>query len=186
MDLQRFVGDARQHLAGVQLGRGDFAIGAGPLVQPPSRRQRQPVGGVDLGDHVRQLERHALKLADGLAELPTFGGVAKRQIERPARSTDAHGGHRQARSVQPLVGEIETAMRFAENLLGTQPAILERKNAVAVAAVGDGIVAAANLEARRAAIHQETGDALLRPAGGLLFASGHEDDHEIRRCRRAK
>ena len=60
----RRVGDPRQHLRRIKLGRGNLAVRRQTLIQPPCGRQRQPVGRVDLGDHVGNLKPDPLEPAD--------------------------------------------------------------------------------------------------------------------------
>src|SRR5262249_29465588 len=48
-----------------------------------------------------------------------------------------------------------------------------------IAAMRDGVVAAPDLEARRAAVDEEAGDALLGAGGAALLAGCDEDDDEI-------
>jgi hypothetical protein len=47
-----------------------------PLVEPPSRREGQPIGRIDLGDHIGDLKADALELGDLLAELLALRRIA--------------------------------------------------------------------------------------------------------------
>src|SRR3546814_13179556 len=77
VDLDRLVGDPRQHLGRIELGRSDLAVGRQALVEAPGAREGQPVGGVDLRYHVGELEGDTLEAADLLAELLALGGVGE-------------------------------------------------------------------------------------------------------------
>ena len=46
-------------------------------------KQGQPVGSVNLGDHIGKLETDALKLTDLLAELFTINRILQRHLENP-------------------------------------------------------------------------------------------------------
>src|SRR3546814_14271857 len=81
--------------------------------------------------------------------------------------------------VEPVVGQREAAVRLAQDLRRRQPAVVEAEDAVVIAAVRDGVVALADLEAGGAAVDQEAGDLLLRPRRGLFLAAGAEDDDEV-------
>jgi hypothetical protein len=66
------------------------------LIVLPRALQHQELGGAQLHRHVRELEAHALKLADLLAELHAIHGPLLRQLERPLRAAQAGGRHLQA------------------------------------------------------------------------------------------
>src|SRR3546814_11412155 len=85
--------------------------------------------------------------------------------------------------VEPVVGQREAAVRLAQDLRRRQPAVVEAEDAVVIAAVRDGVVALADLEAGGAAVDQEAGDLLLRPRRGLFLAAGDEDDADRKSTR---
>src|SRR3546814_21160386 len=64
--------------------------------------------------------------------------------------------------VEPVVGQLEAAVRLAQDLRRRQPAVVEAEDAVVIAAVRDGVVALADLEAGGAAVDQEIGRASCR------------------------
>jgi len=177
--LYGFVGDAGEHFRSVELGLGNLSVRIQALIQPPRAEKRQPVGGVDLGDHVGELEGHPLELADGLSELLALGGPAQGEIEYAPRATHAVGGDGEPGGVEPLIHHLETAVHLAEDLRRRQAAVVEAQDTVVISAVGDRPVSFADFEPRNAAIHQQAGDAFLRAAGRGLLPGRHEYDDEI-------
>src|SRR5438128_6216062 len=84
-NLDRAVGDARNHFGGEELGLRDLAICMYALVETPRGGQREVVRRVDLRDHVGELERHPLEFADGTAELASARCVVEGEVESPTR-----------------------------------------------------------------------------------------------------
>src|SRR5690606_29190105 len=88
----------------------------------------------------------------------------------------------QAGSAEPGIGELETLVSLAENLLLGQAAIVELKDSVGVTAMRDVPVSVADGEPRRALVDEEGGDLLPSAAprgiGPIFLARGHEYDGE--------
>ena len=133
--LQSGVGHPRQHFRGVELGRGDLAVGFEALIEAPSRSQGEPVGGVDLCRHVGDGKADALEAADLLTELLARDRPLNSEVEGAASTAYTEGGYAQASGVEPGVGHFKTAVEPAENLLITQAATVEFEDVVVVAAV---------------------------------------------------
>jgi hypothetical protein len=178
-NLDRLVGDAGEHFRGIDLCRGDLAVRRQALIEPPRGIERQQVGSVDLGDHVGELEGDALVCADRLAELFALCGIVQGVVEGAAGAADGSGGNRDAGGVEPVIGDVEALVNLAEDLGGGQAAFVEIENAVLVAAVRNRFIAVANLETRRAAIDEETGDELFLAARRVFLSRRDEDDDEI-------
>src|SRR3546814_15502196 len=70
-----------------------------------------------------------LEAADLLAELLALGGVGEPVVEGAAGAADRHGGDREACRIEPVVGELEAAVRLAQHLPGRPPAIVEGRSA---------------------------------------------------------
>src|SRR4051794_28876369 len=99
-DLDRLVGDARQHLGREQLRLRDHPVRVPALVQQPGAVEREQVRGVDLGRHVGELERGARELPDQRAELPAVRRPVRGEVEHPPRPTDAGGGYGEPRGIE--------------------------------------------------------------------------------------
>ena len=81
------------------------------------------------------LKRYALELADLLAELLAVRGILHGMFQRALGAAEAGGGHLQARGAQPVVGDFEALVHFAQHLRLVHAAIVEFEDAVVVAAV---------------------------------------------------
>src|SRR3546814_6437672 len=81
--------------------------------------------------------------------------------------------------IEPVVGELEAAVRLAQHLPGRQPAIVEGEDAVVIAVMRHRVVAPADHESGGAAVDQKAGDLLLGAGCGRLLTRGDEDDDEI-------
>ena len=180
MDLQRRIRHPREHLGCKKLGRGDLPVRGQPLIKSPCRGQRQPVGSVDLGDHVRDLKADTLKLRDLLAELLALGGVVDGHVKTPPRSPHGHGRHGEARRIKPGVHHRKAAIDLAQHLSIGNTAIIELKDRIVIAPVADRAIPVPHLEPGRPAIHQKTSDPLLRTLVGHVLAGRDEHDEEIR------
>src|ERR1700674_4993748 len=182
-DLNRPIGDAGEHLGRVELGLGDLAVGVHALVHAPGCGQGQVIGGVDLGDHVGQLEGDALKLADLLAKLPALSGMSERQLEGSARAPHTGRGDRQPCRPQPRIDEIETGALLTEHLRRGHATAVKYERAVVIATMRHGRVTRSDLHTWRAAVDQEARDPLLRSFCCRVLAGGDEDDKEVRHVR---
>src|SRR3546814_12547863 len=118
------------------------------------------------------LEGDALEAADLLAELLALGGVGDRVVEGAARAAHGHGRDGEPGRVEPVVGQLEAAVRLAQDLRRRQPAVVEAAAALVIAAGRNGVVAPADLEARGPAVDQNAGDLFLRPRRGIFSAAG--------------
>src|SRR3954447_27076090 len=178
-DLDRLVGDARQHLGREQLRLRDHPVRVPALVQQPGAVEREQVGGFDLGRHVGELERGPLELADRLAELLPARRPVGGEVEHPPRPADAGGGDGEPRGVEPGVHQLEALALLAQDLGVGDVAPVEVEDAVAVAAVGNALVARPDLETGRATVDEEAGDPLLGTGLRLLGPGRDEDDREV-------
>ena len=93
-------------------------------------------------------------------------------------AANAGGGDLQAGGAEPVIGDLEALVQFAEDLRLVQAAIVEFENAVVVAAMRDVLVAVAHGEALGALVDEEGGDQLLLAARRILFAGCGKEDGE--------
>ena len=142
------------------------------MVELPGGFEREQLSGLQLHGHVRQLEGHALELADLLTELDAVHGPLLRMLQRSLRTTEARSRHLQTRGAQPVVGYFKALVQLAENLRLVYAAVAEFQNAVVVTAVGNVLVPVAYGIARRALVDEEGRDELLLAARRLFFAGG--------------
>jgi len=159
-----------------------FNLPAGPDTSEPTAQwgtAMQQLGGAARDFHVRQLETDALELADGLAELFARGRVVACQLKRAVASSQTNRRDLQSGVAEPLIGDIESLVDFAQYLRGRDPAIIELKNEVVIAAVRDAAVAAPHGESWRAFVDQERGDFFARAARGLFHAGGGEQNNKV-------
>src|SRR5207249_9375101 len=82
VDLDPGVRDSRRDLRREELRLGGGQAVLATLVLQPCGTPDELAGGLDLGRHVRDHERHALERPDLAAELLTLTGVCNRRIER--------------------------------------------------------------------------------------------------------
>src|SRR5258708_2683375 len=89
MDLHRAVGDPAHHLAGEILAAGGLGRDALAGILPPCRVEHHRARGIGLGAAVGEHRLDQLELADGLAELHPFLGVADHVADEPLGDADA-------------------------------------------------------------------------------------------------
>src|SRR6266545_4496170 len=108
VDLHRLVGDPPERLGREDLGHRRVLVGHRALVELPRGSQREQLGGLELGGHVREREPDALEPADRLSELHPLGGPPGRHLQHPTCAADAAGGDGQAARTEPLTHQLET------------------------------------------------------------------------------
>ena len=116
VDLDRLVGDEGQHFGGLQLGHGHVHVVDRSLVELPGGFEGEQPGGLQFHRHVGELEGHALELADLLAELAAVHRPLPGMIQGALGAADAGGGDLQPRRAQPVIGDLEALVDFAEHL----------------------------------------------------------------------
>ena len=85
---------------------------AAPVLEPGGLVDER-AARLDLGRHVRELERDRLERRDRLAELLALLRVRVREVVGALREPDAHRGDRDAAAVEDLEELVEAARRAA-------------------------------------------------------------------------
>ena len=141
--------------------------------------QGQQLGGGQLGRHIGQLETGALELANRLAKLLARRGPFGRHFHHPLTAPHTGGGHRQARSAQPLAHQVKALAFVAQALVGRHPAIGEKQFALVVAPVRDAGRPAPHGQAGRIQVDQKAGDFFLGSMRRVLDAGGGKQHHKV-------
>src|SRR5438128_2053923 len=125
-DLDRLVGHAYRHLAGVELGHARFLGEADVFaVGKPRGVIHQQACGFDLRRHIGKLELDGLKLADAFAELLALFGVFHRRFVGALRHSQTEGSDRNAPAVQHLQAVDEAFALLPEQIGGWDATIAE-------------------------------------------------------------
>src|SRR5215468_5103229 len=178
-DLHCLVGDAAEHLGGVELGHRGVGVAHPAPVEPPGGAERQELGRLDLGRHVGQAEADALEPPDRLAELLAGGRPPGAQLQHPPGPPHAGGRHREPARPEPLAQQVEPVALVTEQGGAGNPAVGERQLAVVVAAVRDRWRAAADGEPGGAVVDQEGRYRRALAPGARLGAGHREQHHEV-------
>src|SRR5215467_2989598 len=125
----------------------------------------QKARGFDFGGHFRQLELHALKVADGLAELLALAGVGDGVVERTTRQTNHLGADGDAALVERLDSNLVALAHFTHYVLARHAAIVEDQLARGRRPETQLVLLVAHLEAGKGALDEERRDATIALAG---------------------
>ena len=178
MDLDRLVGDHGQHFRGFQLRHRHVGIGSGAGIVFPSGLEDHQFRRLHLDGHVGEFERDALKLANGLAELLAARGIVYRMGECTFCPAEAGCPDLQPRRAEPLVGDVETLVDFAQYVLSRDAAIVEFENGIGVAAMADIAVTVAHGETGGVLVDEEGSDERAFSARRVFLTRLHEADRE--------
>ncbi len=125
MNLHALIADPARHLARIQLRHRRFARHLHPRILHLRRAHRQQPRRVQLCRHRRQLELDRLKLTDRLAELPPFGRILHRRIQRPTRNPQAQRRNRDPSAIQHPHRILEALTLHPHQVLRRNQAVLK-------------------------------------------------------------
>ena len=108
----------------------------------------QQARGLHFGGHLGQLELHALKFADGLAELLALARVGDGVFQRAARQPDHLRADGDAPFVQRLDGDLVALAHLAHHVLARHAAVVQDQLAGGRRAQPELVLLLAHLEAR--------------------------------------
>src|SRR5262249_56659051 len=117
-------------------------------------------GGFELHPHLGQLELHALKIGDRLAELLSFLGIGHRGIERALSNAKHLRADSDSAFVQSLDRDLVPDADRPEHVLGRHPAGLEDELAGARRPDPELVLLLADRKAREIALYEKRGTAL--------------------------
>src|SRR5688572_14422900 len=135
MDLDGLIRDHGKAFGGLELRHGHVHVLDRSVVIFPGGLERDEPGRPELDCHVGELEGHALKFADLLAELGAVDGPLLGMIEGAFGAADAGRGHLKPRRPEPCVRHLETFVHFSEDGARRHPAVGELEDAVVIATV---------------------------------------------------
>ena len=138
-------------------------------------------GRFDFHRGARDLELHALKVGDGLAELLAFLRVRDRVLQRAARQTDHLRADADAALVERLDRGLVALAHLAENLCFRHAAVLEEQLTRAAGPDAELVFLLADREAGAAALDEKRRDAAIARLG----VHGRKDDEEVGFVRRS-
>ena len=151
----------QERLAGVAQARG--------VVDEQPRR-------FQLGGRVRELELHALKVGDRLAELLPLLRVRDGVIERALREADHLRADADAPFVERFDRDLVAAAHFAQHVRARHAAVFQQQLARAAGANAELVLLLSDREPGEAALDEKRGDAAIAGVG----IDGRKDDEQVR------
>src|SRR4029450_3260872 len=126
MDLHGAVGNAPDHLRGVELAAAGLHRDHLARVAAAGGVQHHGAGGIGLGLAVGQHGLDELEVGDRATELLALHRVGEAVADQALGHADADGGDAEAAAVEDLHGGLETlAFLAADELAGGHAAVLE-------------------------------------------------------------